>query len=349
MKKEEGMTYRQAGVDISKGNEAVEMIKPLVEKTYRQEVLGGLGGFGALFAPDLKDYQCPVLVAGTDGVGTKLAVAHKVGKHDTIGIDCVAMCVNDILVSGAEPLFFLDYLAVGRLEPSQVSAIVAGIAEGCRQAGCALIGGETAEMPGFYRPGEYDVAGFAVGVVDKEKIIDGSSVKEGDVVVGLASNGLHSNGYSLARKVFFDACGWGTDKYLPELGRTLGEEMLRPTRIYVKLIKELLKEIRIKGMAHITGGGLLENPARNIPPGTHIEIEYGSWKVPPVFELLSREGKIAVREMLRTFNMGIGYILIVAAEDVDRLQEVLQAKGEECSIIGRVVQGEPGVTIGGIE
>jgi len=349
MRKPAGLTYQEAGVDIGKGNQAVELIKPLVKKTYRQEVMGGLGGFGALFALDVNKYKNPVLVSGTDGVGTKLAVAHLINKHDTIGIDCVAMCINDILVSGAEPLFFLDYLAVGRLEPEQVAAIVAGIAEGCSQSGCALIGGETAEMPGFYRPGEYDVAGFAVGVVERNAIIDGSSIKPGDILVGLASSGLHSNGYSLARKIFFEVYGWQPEEEVPELGCKLGEELLRPTRIYVKTVREILQNFKIKGMAHITGGGLIENPPRILPPGTHIEISLGSWTVLPVFELLERGGQVHKMEMLKTFNMGIGFVLVADPEETKRLLKWLEQKGETANIIGRVTEGNPGVTIRGME
>lgn len=349
MPKEEGLTYAAAGVNIDQGNKAVEMLKPLVARTKRPEVLGGLGGFGGLFALDLKKYQEPILVSGTDGVGTKLAVAHQMGKHDTIGIDCVAMCVNDILVVGAEPLFFLDYLAVGRLEPEQIRDIVAGIAEGCVQAGCALIGGETAEMPGFYQPGEYDVAGFAVGIAERSKMIDGSTIAPGDVVLGLKSSGLHSNGYSLARKVFMERLGWEAERQVAELGCTLGEELLKPTRIYVKLIQELLQEFTIKGMAHITGGGLIENPPRVLPPDTHIEINYGSWAIPPVFTLLAQGGQIEPLEMLRTFNMGIGLILIVAADKAQEALEWFEQKGEEAYLIGQVVAGVPGVTVRGLD
>ncbi|MDD4047973.1 MAG: phosphoribosylformylglycinamidine cyclo-ligase [Clostridia bacterium] len=343
------LTYGEAGVSIDRGNEAIEMYKPLIKGTMRKEVLGGLGGFGSLFELDMGKYSKPVLVSGTDGVGTKLAVAHRMGKHDSIGIDCVAMCVNDILVSGAEPLFFLDYLAVGKLEPQQVTSIVAGVAEGCNQAGCALVGGETAEMPGFYRPGEYDVAGFAVGVVDKDKIIDGHEIKPGDVIVGLPSNGLHSNGFSLVRKIFFDVCKWNPDKYIAELGGTLGEELLKPTRIYVKLIKEILKEFSIKGMAHITGGGLIENPPRILPPGTHLEIDFNSWNVAPIFKILAESGGVETSEMMRTFNMGIGYTLILNAESGFELIKWLKDKGEEAYLIGRVVDGEPGVTLKGVK
>lgn len=344
----EGLTYQQAGVDIDQGNKAVELFKPLVAKTMRPEVIGGLGGFGGLFALDIKKYSNPVLVSGTDGVGTKLAVAHKVGVHDTIGIDCVAMCVNDVLVLGAEPLFFLDYLAVGKLEPQQVAQIVSGIAQGCSQAGCALIGGETAEMPGFYKPGEYDVAGFTVGIVEREKIIDGSRIKPGDLLLGLASSGLHSNGFSLARKIFFDLLDWDTGKFVSELGCSLGEELLKPTRIYVKLVQEIINNFTLKGMSHITGGGLLENPPRILPPGTHIEIDYGTWEVPQVFRLLADKGGVDSREMLRTFNMGIGYVMISDPAEIRRLQQWLEKRGEKAFVIGKVVEGEPGVTLKGV-
>lgn len=349
MRPTERLTYRQAGVDINQGNKAVSLLKPLAEQTYRKEVMGGIGGFGALFALDVAKYKNPVLVSGTDGVGTKLAVAQRMGRHDTIGIDCVAMCVNDILVSGAEPLFFLDYLAVGKLDPEQVAAIVSGVAEGCSQAGCALIGGETAEMPGFYRAGEYDVAGFCVGVVEREKIIDGRDIVPGDLLLGLPSHGLHSNGYSLARKIFFDVLAWEPEVFIPELGCSLGEEMLRPTRIYVKLVQEILRNFRVKGMAHITGGGLLENPPRILPAGTHLEIAFGTWPVPPVFALLQEGGQVEIMEMLRTFNMGIGYLLVLEAGEASKLREWLAANGEPAFVMGEVVAGEPGVTIRGLE
>jgi len=349
MEVKQSWTYREAGVDIEQGTKAVELIKSIVTKTMRPEVLGGLGGFGSLFALDIGKYKQPVLVSGTDGVGTKLAVAHKIGKHDTIGIDCVAMCVNDVLVSGAEPLFFLDYLAVGKLEPEQVAAIVTGIAEGCRQAGCALTGGETAEMPGFYRPGEYDVAGFTVGIVDRDKIVDGQAIKPGDVLVGLPSNGLHSNGFSLIRKIFFEVYGWDTESYIPELGCTLGEELLRPTKIYVKLVQQIMQKHTIKGMAHITGGGLMENPPRVLPPGCHLDIKAGAWPIPAVFELLAQGGKIEPLEMLRTFNMGIGFVLILDAESGNGLIKWLKQMGEEVYLIGQVVAGNPGVSVRGLK
>ncbi|AVX19361.1 phosphoribosylformylglycinamidine cyclo-ligase [Carboxydocella sporoproducens DSM 16521] len=334
-----GLTYKEAGVDIDAGNRAVELIKEKVRKTMRPEVLTDIGGFGGLFALDISKYRQPVLVSGTDGVGTKLRVAMLMDKHDTIGIDCVAMCVNDILVQGAEPLFFLDYLAVGKLDPEQVAAIVGGIAEGCREAGCALIGGETAEMPGFYPPGEYDVAGFAVGVVDKEKILDGSRVREGMTVLGLASHGLHSNGYSLARKVLLERAGLNLDLYLPELGCTVGEELLKPTRIYVRSLLPLVQEGRIAALAHITGGGLLENIPRVLPPGLGVELTAGSWPIPPIFDLIEKLGHIAKEEMARTFNLGIGMVAIVAAEEAPAIADRLKAAGEKVYTIGRVVAG----------
>ncbi|WP_143312019.1 phosphoribosylformylglycinamidine cyclo-ligase [Carboxydocella sp. JDF658] len=334
-----GLTYKEAGVDIDAGNRAVELIKEKVRKTMRPEVLTDIGGFGGLFALDISKYRQPVLVSGTDGVGTKLRVAMLMDKHDTIGIDCVAMCVNDILVQGAEPLFFLDYLAVGKLDPEQVAAIVGGIAEGCREAGCALIGGETAEMPGFYPPGEYDVAGFAVGVVDKEKILDGSRVREGMTVLGLASHGLHSNGYSLARKVLLERAGLNLDLYLPELGCTVGEELLKPTRIYVRSLLPLVQEGRIAALAHITGGGLLENIPRVLPPGLGVELTAGSWPIPPIFDLIEKLGHIAKEEMARTFNLGIGMVAIVAAEEAPAIADRLTAAGEKVYTIGRVVAG----------
>lgn len=274
---EQSMTYSGAGVDITKGNQAVELMKPLVKSTFRKEVATDLGGFGGLFAIDKDKYEEPILVSGTDGVGTKLKIAFEMDKHDTIGIDAVAMCVNDVLVNGAEPLFFLDYLAVGKCEPEQVAAVVSGVAEGCRQAGCALIGGETAEMPGFYPVGEYDVAGFTVGIVDKKKIIDGSKICAGDVVLGLPSTGVHSNGFSLARKVLLEHAGLKMDEEVAELQAKLGDVILTPTKIYVKTILELLEQAEIKGMAHITGGGLLENVPRVLPDNCQVHIDSTTW------------------------------------------------------------------------
>ncbi|MDA8233429.1 MAG: phosphoribosylformylglycinamidine cyclo-ligase [Clostridia bacterium] len=343
MSETKGMTYADAGVDISAGNEAVVLMKEHVKKTFRPEVLTDLGGFGGLFALNTAKYKQPVLVSGTDGVGTKLKVAMLTGKHDTIGIDAVAMCVNDVLVQGAEPLFFLDYLAVGKLKPQMVADIVKGIAEGCQQAGCALIGGETAEMPGFYNEDEYDVAGFVVGIVDREKIIDGSAIIPGDVVIGIASSGLHSNGYSLARKVMLEASGLGLNDHHPSLGRTVGEELLEPTRIYVKTILPLLEKFKIKGMAHITGGGLTENVPRVLPQGTKVVINRGTWEVKPIFKVMQEIGKIEEKEMYRTFNMGVGMALIVPQAQADKVLEHLTTQGEKAWAIGQVEaqMGEP--------
>lgn len=348
MEPKQKWTYRQAGVDIEQGNATVKLLKPLLAQTKRPEVLGSIGGFGSFFALDLEKYEQPVLVSGTDGVGTKLLIAQQMGTQTTIGLDCVAMCVNDILVSGAEPLFFLDYIAVGKLEPQQVVEIVEGIAAGCQQAGCALIGGETAEMPGFYRPDEYDLAGFVVGVVEREKIIDGQKIVAGDVVVGLPATGLHSNGYSLARKIFFDVYQWSLEQYVPELGRTLGQELLQPTRIYVPLVREIIKNFSIKGMAHITGGGLLENIPRILPANCHVEIAEGAWPILPVFNLLATGGSIKTQEMLRTFNLGIGFVLVLEAAQGRQLLEWLQEKGEKAYLLGEVVSGSPGVTLRGL-
>lgn len=339
----QGLTYAAAGVDITAGGEAVELMKKHVKRTFRPEVLTDLGGFGGLFALNSAKYRQPVLVSGTDGVGTKLKVAMLMNKHDTIGIDAVAMCVNDVLVQGAEPLFFLDYLAVGKLEPGQVADIVKGIAEGCVQSGCALIGGETAEMPGFYPPGEYDVAGFVVGVVDRDKLIDGSTIKPGDKVIGLASTGLHSNGYSLARKALLEVGGHKPEDFHPKLGRTVGEEMLEPTRIYVKTILALLEKYQLKGLAHITGGGLTENVPRVLPQGVKVQIKSGSWEVKPVFRLIQEIGGIAENEMLRTFNMGVGMVIIVSPEDATGMMDTLAEMGEKAWVIGEVTKGEPSV------
>ncbi|PKM83325.1 MAG: phosphoribosylformylglycinamidine cyclo-ligase [Firmicutes bacterium HGW-Firmicutes-14] len=335
-----GMTYADAGVDIDAGSRAVELMKQHVKRTFRPEVLTDLGGFGGLFSFDSSKYRNPVLVSGTDGVGTKLMIAIKMDKHDTVGIDAVAMCANDILVQGAEPMFFLDYLAVGRLVPEKVAQIVKGIAEGCCQAGCALIGGETAEMPGFYGPEEYDIAGFVVGAVDRDRIIDGSRIAAGDVVIGLPSSGLHSNGYSLARKVFFEAAGLKLESYVEELGRTVGEELLEPTRIYVKQVLPLLDKYDIRGLAHITGGGLTENIPRILPDGTKVVLNPGAWPEKPVFTVMRRLGGIAPEEMNRTFNMGIGLVMIVPGIQVDALMAELNDRGEKPCIIGRVELGQ---------
>ncbi|MDH5669842.1 MAG: phosphoribosylformylglycinamidine cyclo-ligase [Nitrospira sp.] len=340
-------TYREAGVDIDAGDEFVERIKPLVRSTFRPEVLTDLGGFGGLFGLRTEKYQEPVLVSGTDGVGTKLKLAFMMNRHDTIGIDLVAMCVNDIVVSGAEPLFFLDYFATGTLSVSKAQDVVRGIAEGCRQAGCALIGGETAEMPSMYAEGEYDLAGFAVGVVDKPKIIDGKSITEGDVLVGLASSGLHSNGYSLARRVFFDQASLTPESRLPELDRPLGEMLLVPTRIYAKQLLSLIGEFPLKGIAHITGGGITENLPRVFPKGVGARIDRSAWPVPPIFGVMSRLGQVDREEMYRVFNMGIGMILVAPSDTADHVLARASELGDRAFRIGeavRVGEGDQQVT-----
>ena len=340
--------YKKAGVDIAAGNEAVERMKKHVARTMRPEVLTGLGGFGGLFGLNLEKYKEPVLVSGTDGVGTKLKLAFMMDKHDTIGIDAVAMCVNDVVVSGAEPLFFLDYLATGKLVPEKIEAIVKGVAEGCVRAGCALIGGETAEMPGMYGDGEYDIAGFTVGIVDKSKIVDGSDIRPGDAIIGLASSGVHSNGYSLVRRLLLEEKGYKLGDVLPELGgRTLGEVLLEPTRIYVKPVLALLEKVRIKGMAHITGGGFIENIPRVLPDHVNADILPDSWPVPPIFTLMQREGGISDRDMFTTFNMGIGMVLFVPAEQADAAVAMAEELGEKAYRIGTVTEGRKIVTFGG--
>jgi phosphoribosylformylglycinamidine cyclo-ligase len=328
-----GMTYREAGVDIDAGNRLVEAIKPLVKSTHRDGVLGGLGGFGGLFELPPHRYREPVLVSGTDGVGTKLKLAIELGHHDTVGIDLVAMCVNDIVVSGAEPLFFLDYYATGKLDVDVAERVIAGIAEGCRQAGAALIGGETAEMPGMYAAGDYDLAGFCVGVVERSRIIDGSAVKPGDALIGLASSGPHSNGYSLIRRILARS---GASSEEPLGTSTLGRALLAPTRIYAAAIQSLLSRVPIHALAHITGGGLLENVPRVLPGGTRAVIEAASWQRPPVFEWLQRQGQIADAEMYRTFNCGIGMVVCVAPQDADRSIALLRERGEHAWRLGTV-------------
>ena len=331
-------TYRDAGVDIDEGDRLVDLIKPLARPTLRPEVLAGIGGFGGLFALDAKKYREPVLVAGTDGVGTKLKLAFLTGRHDTVGIDLVAMSVNDVAVTGAEPLFFLDYFATGKLRAEEAAQVVKGIAEGCRQAGCALIGGETAELPGFYADGEYDLAGFAVGVVERDRILDGRGVRPGDALLGVASTGLHSNGYSLARKVLLDRHALSDRP--PELsGRTLGEALLEPTRIYAKDILALLENTPIHAVAHITGGGLPGNAPRNLPDGTRAVIREGSWTVPPIFGLIEREGGVPRDEMYRTFNMGLGLVIALPAASAEAARAVLAGRGLASWVVGVV---EPG-------
>ncbi len=334
-------TYRQAGVDIEAGNEFVRRITPLVRGTFRPEVLTDLGGFGGLFRFDPSRYADPVLVSGTDGVGTKLKIAFLMDKHDTVGIDLVAMSVNDIAVSGAEPLFFLDYFATGRLSIGTAEAVVRGIADGCRQAGCALIGGETAEMPSFYPEGEYDLAGFAVGVVDRPKVIDGRTIAPGDVVIGVASTGLHSNGFSLARKALLEQGGLTVGTHQDDLGQTVGAALLTPTRIYVKQLLGLAAQFPIKGIAHITGGGITENLPRVFPKGCVAKIRRGSWTVPPLFTLIQRLGQVDDEEMYRVFNMGIGLILVVPADVGARIIPALAAYGDQAWEIGVIVAGGP--------
>ena len=335
----EKMTYRDAGVDIDAGNESVSLIKDSVRATYRPEVLGDLGGFGGLFALRAQDYREPVLVSGTDGVGTKLRLAFLLNRHDTIGQDAVAMCVNDILVQGAEPLFFLDYLAVGKLEPTQVADVVSGVARACKESGCALIGGETAEMAGFYPVGEYDIAGFAVGVVERERLITSARVKVGDVLLGLPSSGVHSNGYSLVRKIVFEHKGFHGDEYMEELGRTIGEELLTPTRLYPQVCLPLIRDFDLHGMVHITGGGFYENIPRALPDGMGAEVDAAAWEMPAVFRLLQKWGNVDWAEMYRTFNMGIGMVLIASEEEAARIEARLDAQHEAVFRIGRVTEG----------
>ena len=337
-------SYKKAGVDVTAGYDTVKRIRPMVESTYIPGVLGTIGGFGGMFAPDLSGMEKPVLVSGADGVGTKLKLAFVLGRHQTVGIDCVAMCVNDIACGGARPLFFLDYLAVGKLHPAVAADIVSGVAEGCRQAGCALVGGETAEMPGFYPEGEYDLAGFAVGIVDEKKIIDGSRLMPGDALVGVASSGVHSNGFSLVRRIF------GTEKetlerFVPELGQTLGEALLTPTRIYVKAMQALTAAVDVRAVSHITGGGFYENIPRMLRDGVRAEVRKDALPVPPIFRLIAEKGGIPERDMYNTYNMGVGLVAAVPAEQADEAVRVLTAAGEKAAVIGRCVAGEKGVTL----
>ena len=339
-------SYAAAGVDVTAGYEAVRRIKPMVESTYIPGVMGTLGGFGGMFAPDLNGMKKPVLVSGTDGVGTKLKLAFLMDKHDTVGIDCVAMCVNDIICGGAMPLFFLDYIACGKNDPARIADIVTGITEGCRQAGCALVGGETAEMPGFYPVDEYDLAGFSVGMVDEEKIIDGKSLAEGDVLIGLASSGVHSNGFSLVRKVF-DVEHADLKTPMNELGgKSLGEALLEPTRIYVKAVKAVLGAgVDVHAVSHITGGGFYENVPRMMVDGLTAQIKLDSFPTLPIFSLIQKAGNIPARDMYNTFNMGIGMILAVPAAQAQAALDALAAAGETAYQIGSVVAGEAGVEL----
>ena len=335
----EEFTYKKAGVDIDEGDRFVRLISPIVKKTFRPEVLTDIGSFGALFKLDTIRYKDPVLVSGTDGVGTKLKIAFMLEKHDTVGIDLVAMCVNDILTLGAEPLFFLDYFATGKLDADKAKDVVLGIAAGCSEAGCALIGGETAEMPGFYQGKEYDLAGFAVGVVEKGCIVTGERIEAGDAIIGIASSGLHSNGYSLARKVFFEVAHFAADKYMTELNASLGEILLAPTKIYVKAVKALKEHVDIKGMAHITGGGISGNVPRIIRDGLTAVIKENSWPVQPVFNLLKELGNVPADDMKKTFNLGIGYVIVVPEEFSGLSVSNLKHSGFDAYHIGFIEEG----------
>lgn len=335
-------SYKAAGVDIDAGNRLVDRIKEIVKPTIRPQVMSHVGGFGAAFS--LAEIPCekPVLVSSTDGVGTKLKVAFRTGVHDTVGIDLVAMCANDVVVQGAEPLFFLDYFATGRLDEAVAEAVIRGIAAGCKEAGCSLIGGETAELPGMYAPNEYDLAGFCVGIVDRDRLIDGSGITVGDRVIGLASTGVHSNGYSLVRKILLDDGGFGVDHVFPELGRPLGEVLLAPTRIYVRTALNLVRDFTVKGMAHITGGGLPENLPRILPQGCQAVLERSAWEVPPIFRLLQELGRVDDAEMLRTFNCGVGLAAVVPALELDEVMARLDALGQRAWVIGEIREREAG-------
>lgn len=331
------ITYKDAGVDTKEGERAVKLMKDHVRKTFNSEVLTGLGGFGSLYKPDLKGIKAPVLVAGSDGVGTKLKIAFMTDRHDTVGQDLVAMCVNDVLCQGARPMFFLDYIATGKVEAEKIADMVKGVADGCVKAGCALVGGETAEMPDFYSEGEYDMAGFAVGMVDEDKIIDGSEIKDGDIIIGLPSSGIHSNGYSLVRKVFFEKENMSVDDKPLKSYKTLGDALLEPTRIYTKPVMALLERIRPSGMVHVTGGGFYENIPRIIPRGLGVKITKDGWQRPEIFDALQTLGDIDERDMFSTFNMGIGFMMIVDQGDVDMVIKHLTEAGENPSIIGEVM------------
>ncbi len=334
----ESLTYAEAGVDIDKANLLVKNIKDIAKKTYRSGVMGDIGGFGSLFSLNTNQFERPVLVSSTDGVGTKLKLAFMSGKHDTIGIDLVAMCVNDIAVQGATPLFFLDYISMGKLDSDVAMSIISGIGEGCKMAKCALIGGETAEMPGLYTDNEYDLAGFTVGIVDNHKIIDGSEIHVGNQLIGIASSGLHSNGFSLVRKICFDLLNLQLDANVPELGKTIGEELLTPTKIYVHTIQSMTKNLPILGLAHITGGGFEDNITRVIPKACSIVMRKRSWEVPPIFAFLQKAGKVKDHEMMRTFNNGLGLVAIVPEKAVQDVLERLNVLGEKAYVIGEIIE-----------
>ena len=336
--------YKAAGVDIDAGNETVRRIKAIARSTFTPGVLSEIGAFGGLFGLDRERYREPVLVSSADGVGTKLKIAFMTGRHDTVGGDLVNHCVNDILVQGAEPLFFLDYLATGKLSPDVAEQVVGGVARACRENGCALIGGETAEMPGFYADGEYDIAGFIVGVVERSRVIDGRDVRPGDVLIGVRSAGLHTNGYSLARQVLFDAAGWKPDTFVSELGMTVGDALLAPHRSYLSRVRPLIERRQVKGMAHITGGGMTENLPRVLPEGCGAEIDLQSWSIPPLFKLLQQRGAISTDEMFRAFNMGIGFVIVCASRDGQSVVDTLSDAGEPNACrLGVVVAGDRSV------
>lgn len=340
------LTYKQSGVDIDEGNRAVELIKGKIKTTYDNNVIGDLGNFSGLYS--LKDFTNmtePVLLSSTDGVGTKLKLAQMMDKHDTVGIDLVAMCVNDLICQGAKPLFFLDYIATGKLVAEQVEQIVSGIVEGCKIAGCALVGGETAEMPGMYSEDEYDLAGFSVGIADREKIISGKNVKSGDTLIGIASSGVHSNGFSFVRKIFLDKYGYTLDQHIEELGMTLGDALLTPTKIYVKLVLDLIEKHELKAIAHITGGGVIENITRVIPKGLGIDINKNSWEKPAIFKMIESFNAVDERELHKSFNMGIGLVLIVDKENVNEIVDYINTTDEKAYIIGEVVDTHEGVEL----
>ena len=344
MEKSFSESYKAAGVDVTAGYKGVELMKKAVQATYTNAVISDIGGFGGLYAPQIKGMEEPILVSGTDGVGTKLKLAFLMDKHDTIGEDCVAMCANDVICTGASPMFFLDYMALGKNIPEKVATIVAGVAEGCKKANCSLIGGETAEMPGFYPVDEYDLAGFCVGIVDKKKIINNKTIEIGDKVIGLKSSGVHSNGFSLVRKVF-DVNKENLNEYIESLGCTVGEALLKPTKIYVKPILKLIEQVKVKGISHITGGGFYENMPRMLREGVALKIDKNSYEVPPIFKLIAERGNIPERDMYNTFNMGIGMAVIVPESEVEKSLEILKQAGEEAYLIGEVIAGNKEIIV----
>lgn len=344
MEKSFSESYKAAGVDVTAGYKGVELMKKAVQSTYSKAVISDIGGFGGLYAPQIKNMEEPILVSGTDGVGTKLKLAFLMDKHDTIGEDCVAMCANDVICTGASPMFFLDYMALGKNIPEKVATIVAGVAEGCKKANCSLIGGETAEMPGFYPVDEYDLAGFCVGVVDKKDIIDNKTIEIGDKVIGLKSSGVHSNGFSLVRKVF-NVNKENLNEYVEELGTTVGEALLKPTKIYVKPILKLLEQVKVRGISHVTGGGFYENLPRMLRDGVALKINKNSYEVPVIFKLIASRGNIPERDMYNTFNMGIGMCVIVPENEAEKAISILKESGEEAYVIGKVIEGEKQIII----